>query len=156
MQSRQSWRFHINAPDVINEVIEGEAIILHLGTGRYYSARGCGAEVWAWLSGGVAAGDVEAALAASYDASPDAVAVAVDDFIDYLLREALVVEVPADEVASVGVAIPQARSEGSKPPFEAPAMESFSDLEDLLLLDPVHEVSTELGWPHVAASSDGS
>jgi len=29
----------------------------------------------------------------------------------------------------------------------APALESFGDMQDLLLLDPVHEVDEEMGWP---------
>ena len=30
--------------------------------------------------------------------------------------------------------------------FEAPALQVYTDMEDLLLLDPIHEVD-EMGWP---------
>lgn len=153
MQFRQSRRFRINAPDVINEVIEGEAIILHLGTGRYYSARGCGADVWRWLSGSAGSDDITAALTATYDASAEDIAEAVDNFVEYLLQEGLLVE--ASTSGTSDAAALTAEESTVKTPFEPPALESFSDLEDLLLLDPVHEVSTEQGWPHVAASADG-
>jgi hypothetical protein len=32
-------------------------------------------------------------------------------------------------------------------PFEPPILERFDDMQELLLLDPVHEVSDEEGWP---------
>ena len=32
--------------------------------------------------------------------------------------------------------------------YGLPALERFTDMEDLLLLDPVHDVE-EMGWPHV-------
>jgi hypothetical protein len=32
--------------------------------------------------------------------------------------------------------------------FEPPVLEKFTDMQDLILLDPVHEVD-ERGWPHV-------
>jgi hypothetical protein len=34
-------------------------------------------------------------------------------------------------------------------PWTTPVLESHHDLEDLLLLDPVHDV-TSAGWPHAA------
>ena len=34
----------------------------------------------------------------------------------------------------------------NKIPFEEPKLEKYSDMEDLLLLDPIHDVEDE-GWP---------
>ena len=34
----------------------------------------------------------------------------------------------------------------AKKPYTAPAVQKYDDLEDLLLLDPIHEVD-EAGWP---------
>lgn len=146
----QTQRFRMNAPDVINEVIEGEAIILHLGTGRYYSARGCGAEAWSWLSASVPVPSVVEALGHLYDATPGEITAALDSFVGYLCDEKLIVAIDGDAPAAAP-ARPLPSAGGSKAAFEPPAMESFSDLEDLLLLDPVHEVNNELGWPHQAA-----
>jgi hypothetical protein len=38
---------------------------------------------------------------------------------------------------------------GEPAAFEPPLLEKFTDMEDLLLLDPVHEVDGR-GWPHPA------
>jgi hypothetical protein len=35
-----------------------------------------------------------------------------------------------------------------KPRFEQPVLEKFTDMEDLLLLDPIHEVNLQSGWPN--------
>jgi hypothetical protein len=145
-----SQRFRVNAPDVINEVIDGEAIVLHLGTGRYFSARGCGAEVWSWLSASIGVAAVVDALTLTYEAAPEVIAAAVDDFVGYLSQEGLIAPLSDDQAREVAAPSPKvAETTDPRPPFEPPAMETFSDLEDLLLLDPVHEVSTELGWPHI-------
>jgi hypothetical protein len=36
--------------------------------------------------------------------------------------------------------------------FEPPLLEKFDDLQDLILLDPVHEVLEEEGWPHARSA----
>ena len=35
----------------------------------------------------------------------------------------------------------------SKPDFQEPALQKYTDMEDLLLLDPIHEVD-DTGWPN--------
>ena len=32
--------------------------------------------------------------------------------------------------------------------FSAPVVETFADLQDLIVLDPVHEVDATAGWPN--------
>jgi hypothetical protein len=139
--------FRINAPDVINETIENEAIILHLGTGRYYSARGCGAQAWSWLSEAVPASRVLELLTATYDVSPEVASADLDAFVADLRAEGLLTETAA-EASSV----PESR-DGNRLPYEAPSIECYTDLQDLLLLDPVHEVDASQGWPHVASDT---
>ena len=46
-------RHRINSPQVVNETIQGEAIVIHLGTGTYYSLQGTGAAIWDARSAGV-------------------------------------------------------------------------------------------------------
>jgi coenzyme PQQ synthesis protein D (PqqD) len=143
----QELAFQLNQPDVINEVIDGEAIILHLGTGRYYSARGCGAEAWAWLSTSVPVPAVVEALLDRYDTARDVVSAAVERFVGYLQVEGLVV--PSVLPSNAPLPVPPNAPKGR---FEEPALEGFTDLEDLLLLDPVHEVEPSRGWPYAVTA----
>ena len=49
-------RYRINYPQVINETIDGEAIIINLVTGSYYSLDKTGAEVWELIERSLAVG----------------------------------------------------------------------------------------------------
>ena len=40
-------------------------------------------------------------------------------------------------------------------PFAAPVLEKHTDMQDLILLDPVHEVGAE-GWPHPAPPDEAT
>jgi hypothetical protein len=60
-----------------------------------------------------------------------------------LQREELVAA--TENSASASVSPPDAASNGSKT-FEPPLLEKYTDMQDLVLLDPVHEVDST-GWP---------
>jgi hypothetical protein len=142
----QSWR--ANAPDVISETIDGETIILHLGNGFYFSAGGAGAQAWSLLSQAVPVQATAAVLSRYYETEGVDVEAAVADFVDQLNMEGLLV--PAD-----GAAVPDAAGAQTRAAWEPPSLSKFTDMEDLLLLDPVHEVSPAQGWPY-AASNGGA
>src|SRR6187397_1108133 len=41
-----------NSPSVVSEIIDGEAVIMNLATGHYFSALGTGGELWALIEKG--------------------------------------------------------------------------------------------------------
>jgi len=133
----------VNAPQVIHESIEGEVIIINLTTGNYYSVKGSGAEVWALIDGfpGVTRADLTGALELRFEGSPSEIESLLDSFLGDLRAEGLV----TDADASGNPFVPPAAS-GSKQPFSAPLLEKYTDMQDLVLLDPVHEVDAT-GWP---------
>lgn len=138
--SHEYWR--VNAPDVISETIDGETIILHLGNGFYFSAGGCGPLLWEMLSTSVPVADVVDAVAAGFDCAGVDVRGEVERFIGELTAEGLLV--PAEAAGGA------ARAVDGGGAFEPATLSKFTDMEDLLLLDPVHEVSPQQGWPHAA------
>jgi hypothetical protein len=148
----ERMRFRINSPQVITETIDGEAIMINLSTGNYYSVAGSGAEVCGFLEHGA---DVEAileTLSRGYDASRETIAKAVRDLVADLEREGLIVPLDGDSPPLVAAA-----ENGARRPFETPRLEKYTDMQDLVHHDPVHEVD-ERGWPHVqpAAQADGA
>ena len=75
-----------------------------------------------------------------------AVETALRAFVDELEREDLLVR--TDQAAPSAVSAPTPVASGDeRPAFVAPVISKFTDMEDLLLLDPIHEVD-EMGWPH--------
>ena len=132
-----AYRIH---PRVIRESFEDEVVMINLESGNYYSLNGVGGEIWGYLEKGAAARGIAAALAARYAADGEQIGQSVNDFLGQLLQEKLIVESEADSIEPLPLA-----AEG-KLPFEIPQMSVFSDMQDLLLLDPIHDVD-EAGWP---------
>jgi hypothetical protein len=135
----------MNTPHVISETIQGETIVIHLTTGTYYSLQGTGAEVWDALNTGASVSDAVDLLAARYDAPREQIDEAVAQLVRDLRAEDLVVE--ADGAAPAAPAAAQNGTAAERAPFAAPRLEKFTDMQDLVLLDPVHEVDPR-GWPH--------
>lgn len=137
-------RLQVNAPQVIHETIDGEVIIINLGTGSYYSLKGSGAAVWDVVqqSPGATVDDLVNAVAAVFARAPAEIDSQVRTFVDDLCAEELLVDAPAGEDSPS--AETAARTASS--PFEPPVLEKYTDMQDLVLLDPVHEVDAT-GWP---------
>jgi Coenzyme PQQ synthesis protein D (PqqD) len=138
--------FRVNAPQVIHESIEGEVIIINLETGNYYSVKGSGAHVWDVIQAApaVSTSTVVDAVAPAYDSPREELAPAIDGFVGQLLEEGLLAETAGSAVAPPTVATGAGDGDGRV--FEAPRLEKYTDMQDLVLLDPVHEVD-EQGWP---------
>ena len=134
------------APDVVHETIDGEAIIINLATGTYFSLDGSGAEAWAQVQRAATIGDGAAALAAEHGAD----AAGLEAELARLLRELhdhglTLTAPPADAAAPAG-------GGGSLGTFVPPKLGVFTDMEEFLLVDPIHQVEPAQGWPHVAAA----
>lgn len=123
----------VNRPDVIDDDFGGEAVVMHLGTGRYYSFNKSATQVWARLAEPRVFDEVAASCA-----QPDA----VTTFLTALVTEGLIV---ADDDSTASPITPD---DGIIDLTEPPAFDAFDDMQDLLLLDPVHDVAIEGdGWP---------
>jgi Coenzyme PQQ synthesis protein D (PqqD) len=136
----------VNSPHVIHETIDGEVIVINLASGNYYSVKGAGADVWEVIesSPGVDKSTIAAAIAARSGRASDDVARDITDFLEALQREELVA--PAENGATASMPPTNGAGNGSGT-FEPPLLEKYTDMQDLVLLDPVHEVDTA-GWPH--------
>ena len=137
----------INSESVSSDFVDGEVVAIHLGTGIYYSLRGPAALLWQALARTQDAAGLGRALAAQFEVGEEQARKDAETFAQQLQEEQLVLAVD-----------PSARSEPAAPaverrPYTAPQLERYADLQDLLLLDPIHEVSNQ-GWPHQPAKPD--
>jgi len=139
-------RFKVNSPDVAWESFDGEAVIVNLQSGHYFSARGTAALIWRALAGGASRGELDALMSLTFDAAPSEMQGPVGTFIADLLERALLVPLAAGEPASAASS-PAASAPAAKTPFSAPVLDTYADMQDILLLDPIHEVDDQ-GWPH--------
>lgn len=147
-------RFVVNAPHVIHDTIEGVSVIINLASGRYYSLQNTATDIWGLVGVGSSAQDIVQVMRDRYDGADVDMRQVVQGFLEQLLQESLVRVDEAGGVperpvpdAPVGdlTTMPRER-------FAIPMLEIYTDLEDLLLLDPIHEVGEE-GWP-VAKPAD--
>lgn len=132
--------FRTDVPDTASELFDDEVVIAHYGTGLYFSVAGSGALVWQGLRHGLTVAETIDWLAGHFTADAAAIPAQVEAFVATLVEKQLLIEVAERDKAGELPAIALAA-------WQAPVAESFDDLQELLLLDPVHDV-TEAGWPH--------
>lgn len=136
----------LNRPSIIDETIDGEVVAVDLQHGSYYSIRGAGVQIWRSLAQPSTPDRVVAMVAEHFGRPEDEVAAAVRRFVADLNSHGLLR--PA-EGSSEAHPDPSEPSPDAPTEYEPPLLEKFTDMEDLLLLDPVHEVDGR-GWPHAA------
>jgi len=137
----------INTPAVVSDIIDGEAVILSLVTGNYYSLEGSGAEIWDLLVQGLAITEVTETLSGRYGVGLEVIEAAVTQLIHDLEAEELISQVESrDSDASNAFTVSDSAKSNPGQAFIPPKLVKYTDLQDLLLLDPIHEVSPE-GWP---------
>jgi Coenzyme PQQ synthesis protein D (PqqD) len=135
--------YRVNRPKVIFEAFEDETVLINLDSGNYYSFSGSGALIWDCIVSGESIASVIEYLQERFADAADIV-LSVEDFVRELVEENLIVKNSSKTAKNVK----QARAEiPMLARFERPVLHKYSDMQDLLLLDPIHEVD-ETGWPH--------
>lgn len=143
----------INEPNIVHENIDGETVILNLDSGNYYSVVNVGADIWTYIEKGVPVSEILPLIRNNYECSPGDEENAVNSFITQLKQEGLVIAVEGKSDDSL---LPQNWKDqitvkSSKAAFDIPVLSKYTDMKDLLLLDPIHEVDAT-GWPSIKPS----
>ena len=141
--------YRVNSPHVISETVGGETIIVNLARGHYFSLQGSAVEVWQGLERGEAAEIIVLELEQRYEATEGEIDAAVMKLLDDFVAAELVV---AEENGTGTVTPAPSQDVGERVPFVSPSFTTFTDMQDIILLDPVHEVDTR-GWPHASADA---
>lgn len=127
-------------PEVTSEIFDGELVIANYKSGVYYSVSVEGSWVWQGLAHGLTVPQVAEWLSSHFQSQARDLPALVEDFVGKLAAEGLVLETTqSDSALSQLPALNGAA-------FAPPVVERFDDLQDLLLLDPVHDVD-HTGWP---------
>lgn len=132
--------YRANTPRFVDETVDGEALIMDMVRGTYYSCVGSSTVAWNSLKIGVSPADIAAALSSAHDLPVEAVEADVNRFVAQLLEEEALVESSAVDP----VTAPAVDATHQYAPLQ---LERYTDLADLILLDPVHDV-TDAGWPN--------
>lgn len=134
--------FELNSPHIVQELFDDEAVIIDLESGHYYSLEQSGVVVWKLLLHGLGVDVVVGQLAALYARPESELQPIIEQFVGQLEQEKLIVATTRPETPSEPVTIPKITH-----PFTPPILNKYSDMQDLLALDPIHDVDAT-GWPH--------
>jgi len=134
-----------NAPRIIHETIDKETVAIDTESGVYFSITGSGYLAMQMLDQGADVESLSTQIAAAFALDPSALRPLLDAFVAELLAEALIVPVTGEMNTARAMQLQRADDES----FTPPVLEKFTDMSDLLMMDPIHEVS-DAGWPHRA------
>lgn len=128
--------FKTNEPNVISESMEEELVVINLESGLYFNFNRSAAAIWKQMEKGFSIEDI---LKSRKSATKDdeEISRSIEEFFELMQEEKLIVPIECSGSAGMPETID----------YEKPEMEKFSDMQEMLLLDPIHEVS-EMGWPN--------
>jgi len=136
--------FRLNEPDVSAEDFNSAILAVNLKNGYYHSLSQSAVPIWRLLMEGCDISQIVQWLAPIYGCTPENLTPDVQKFVAGLEQAQLIV--PAAE--TVAPAQAPAWLSVLTPPYFPPVLEIYTDMQELLLLDPIHDVDVR-GWPNV-------
>ena len=147
-------RYEPAGPDIVSEEIDGEVIIVNLRNGNYYSLSQSATVIWGGIQEHATLEQLQHYLQRRYSGGNGSMDRDLAELIHALEAEQLITLHGASEAAAAFEApTADAEAAGEKEAYRPPLFERFTDMGDLLLLDPVHEAEDEKGWPHAKGNA---
>ena len=128
-----SKRFEIKSPEVVYDEIDGEYVIVDLASGRYFRIQGESGKLFSLIISGQE-------LQTNKDSSSSRVTELIDSAVRTLVDNSIIREVTAQISAGIS-------DETLSFDLNEFVVEEFTDLQDIIGLDPIHEVDLNQGWP---------
>jgi len=125
-------RLRPRGDEVAAKVIDGEAIIINLANGIYYSMDKVGGLIWDMVQSGHSLEEIIQGVTERYDVAREKVESDVLELVGEMLRENLVAVSEDGGPADPGSQLPP----GEKVAYDAPKLNIYRDMGDLLALDP--------------------
>jgi len=120
-------------------MLDDEVIAIDLQSGNYYSLRSTAAEIWLLFAQSASIEQITGHFSNAYGVDQETASVDLELFVLRLKEEGLI-EVADPQDAAIAFRKPPSES------YIAPELEVFTDVQDLLTIDPIHDVD-EMGWP---------
>ncbi|WP_108880275.1 PqqD family peptide modification chaperone [Anderseniella sp. Alg231-50] len=132
--------FYLNPVGLSYEDFGGEMVAVNFETGKYYGLSGSALAIWQLLIRPHSIDELVLELQKRYLPGEHDIRQMVEGFVKILDDEKLLLEIEANEQIAVA-------NDAEMTPFEAPNLEVHSDLQELIMLDPVHDADPDHGWP---------
>ena len=124
-----------NLPEIAAKIVDGEAILINLNSGVYYSMSGSGPFIWALLDRGASIAGIVDAVAEHYRVPEDEVLDDIRRLANELIDERLAV---VGEPVTPGNGVPPEASSRDDAPtsFDPPILVRYDDMAEIFALDP--------------------
>jgi hypothetical protein len=134
-------RYFADVKSVSHDRLQDEVIIINVASGAYYSGSGAAADVWSLLTQGASPDEAARHLAAVYDGPEETIRRDVETCAGFLVERGLLqtIDAPAPETEFT-------LTKSARVAWRAPEFDEYTDMWELIKLDPIHEVE-EAGWP---------
>ena len=142
-------KYRTNRPQVVHEVFDDEVVLINFDSGKYFSFNHVGAAIWESIEEQRSIESILEILLSRFSGSRDRIESSLAAFIRQLEDAGLIVpaETSQKPVTEPAGAESRLNSAADLEAFEAPELHQYDDMQELLLLDPIHEVD-ESGWPN--------
>ena len=136
-----SSRFCIYDKNIISDVFGEEVVLVNLESGMYFSLRTTATQAWIRLQNNYSVYEIITELGNLYEVTNEELSKQIHVFVQELIDKKLIKL--SDATEKNPVAINENQQKGNFVPL---VLEVFSDMQEILLLDPVHDVDKS-GWP---------
>ena len=140
-------QYSINRDKVIFEKFDYEIILINLENGNYFSIRQVAQIIWELIEKGLDRSSVISTIAKIYSTTFDKIEDDLTEYFEELLKESLI-DLTESTNKIFDSNVKYETIEKHNKPYSKPVLEIYSDMQDLILLDPIHEVD-DTGWPNI-------
>lgn len=133
--------YKIDSKNVSWERVEDEVIAIQLETGRYYNLLDTSADIWSLLAKGATVESLSQKFSSVFPGH-ESIFIEIRSFVEECAKAKLLLfdEDLKNELVDEGFLI-------SLQTWVTPKLIEYSDLQDLILVDPIHDVE-QSGWPN--------
>lgn len=124
-----------------SETFAGEAVVIHFDRGTYFSLRGSAPAIWSFLQEPTSIAAIVSAVQSLAKPLSSDFESRLAVFVAKLAEEDLIVN------STEPARNPAVSAETVAALAEPPNLEIYTDLAELIAMDPVHEIDILSGWP---------
>lgn len=137
-----TFRYVVDHTNISSEDFDGETVCVNFGTGTYFGLGGSAGPILAYFASPRTKDEALQFVIRHYGVETARVQDEISHFIAELIGQKILI---ADDGREHPEEQPQTMEPGSG--YEPPRLEIHTDLQELIMLDPVHEADPEHGWP---------
>lgn len=141
--------FEIEKIKIVLEKFEDEIVIVNLENGYYYSLSGIGSDILGMIEKGYSVDSIRDTWSGKFPDYRKDVEQSLDEFLFELAKEGIIFPSPDGKVEVLQSTNTTAQLDGIsvQSKFSKPILNRYTDMREILLLDPIHEVDAKTGWP---------